>query len=51
MFVRITTFKNMVVKSVGGYSIVTRSDVIIHFMSKIYIFASLCGISIARVTQ
>ena len=50
MFVLITTFKNMVVKFVGVCSVATYSYVIIHSMSKIYSFASVCGIAIARVT-
>ena len=49
MFVLIATFKNMVVKFVGGCSIATHSYMSIHSMSKIYSFASACGITIARV--
>ena len=40
----------MVVKFVGGCSIVTLSYVIIHSVPKIYSFASVCGITIVRVT-
>ena len=50
MIVLINTFKNMVVKFVGGCSVATRSYVIIHSVSKIYSFASVCGKTIARVT-
>ena len=50
MFVLIATFKNMVVKFVGGCSVATCSYMIIHSMSKTYSFASACGITIARVT-
>ena len=39
MIVLINTFKNMVVKFVGGCSVATRSYVIIHSVSKIYSFA------------
>ena len=49
MFVLITTFKNTVVKSVGGCSVATRSYVIIHSVSKIYSFASVFDITIAGV--
>ena len=49
MFALITTFKNMVVKFVGGCSVAPCSYAIIHSMSKIYSFASVCGITIARV--
>ena len=45
MFVLIATFKNMVVKFVGGCSVATRSYMIIHSMFKIYNFASGCGIT------
>ena len=43
MFLLFTTFKNMVVKFVGGCFVVTCSYVIIHSMPKIYSFASVCG--------
>ena len=49
MFVFITAMKNMFVKFIGGFSIVTRSYVIIHSVSKIYSSLSVCGITIARV--
>ena len=51
MFVLIAGFKNIVVRFVGGCSVVTRSYMIFHSMSKIYSFASVCDIAIARVTQ
>ena len=50
MIVLINTFKNMVVKFVGGCSVATRSYVITHSVSKIYRFSSVCGKTIARVT-
>ena len=43
MIVLVNTFKNMVVKFVGGCSLATRSYVIIHSVSKIYSVASVCG--------
>ena len=50
MFILITSFKNMVIKFVGECSVLRCSYVIVHSMSKIYSFASACGITIARVT-
>ena len=50
MFVVVTTFKDTVVKLVGGCSEATQSYVIIHSVCKIYNFVSLCRITIARVT-
>ena len=50
MFVLIITFKSMVVTFVDGCSLATRSHVIIHSVSKIYSFASILGITIARAT-
>ena len=47
--VLITTFKNMVIKFVGGSSVAKRSYVIIHSGSNIYSFASVYNITIARV--
>ena len=38
MFLLITAFKNMDIKFVGGFSVTKFSYVIIHSMSKIYIF-------------
>ena len=46
MFVLINTFKNMVLKFVDGCSVATRSYMIIDSVSKIYSFASGCGITI-----
>ena len=40
----------MVVKFVGGCSVVTCSYMIIHSMPEMYSFASVCAITIARVT-
>ena len=40
----------MVVEFFGGCSVATCSYVIINPVSNIYIFASVCGITIARVT-
>ena len=50
MIVLITAFKNMVVKFVGGCSVVARSYVIIYSVSKIYSFEIVWGIAIARVS-
>ena len=50
MIVLINTLKNIVVKFVDGFSVATRSYVIIHSVSKIYSFASACGKTFARVT-
>ena len=47
MIVLINTFKNMVVKFVGGCSVATRSYMIIHSVSKIYSFACVCGKTIS----
>ena len=49
IMVLIITFKNMVVKFVGGCSVATRGYVIIYSVSKIYSFDSACGITIAIV--
>ena len=43
MIVLINTFKNMIVKFVGGCSVATRSYMIIYSVSKMYSFASVCG--------
>ena len=51
MLVLIATFKNLIVKFVVGCSVATHGYMIIHSMSKIYNFASVCGITIARVTS
>ena len=52
MIVLINTFKNMIVKFVGGnLSVATRSYMIIYSVSKMYSFASVCGKTIARVTR
>ena len=48
MFFLITSFKNMVVKFVGGSSVGTCSYVIIHFMYKVYSFSSVFGIRIVE---
>ena len=49
MFVFITIFKNMVVEFVDGCSIATSSYMITYSVSKVYCFASVCGIMITKV--
>ena len=50
MIILITTFKNVVAKFVGEYSVARCSYVIIHLVSENYSFAIVCGVTIARVT-
>ena len=42
--------ENMAVKFIDGYSVTTRSYLIINSVSKTYSFASVCGIPIPKVT-
>ena len=47
--VLITTFRNMVVKFIGGCFVATRSYVIIHSVSKITVLPVVCGTIITKV--
>ena len=44
MIILITTFKNVVAKFVGEYSVARCSYVIIHLVSENYSFAIVCGL-------
>ena len=50
MIIVSTTFKNMVVKLVGECFVATHSYVIIHSVSKIYSFVTVCGITYYHVS-